>query len=136
MPSDARFRRIQRLRLPQEFQLVFTQGQRVNGRYFRLHLRPATAARLGLAVSRKVDTRAVERNRIKRAAREGFRRSHALLLPFDYVLVARREAAQASSAALGEDLSSLWRRAAALKRTAAAGTMPLAPDAATALRKI
>lgn len=124
---DVRFRRSQRLRQPAEFQHCFTQGQRVNGRYFRLHAVPAERPRLGLAVSRKVDTRAVVRNRIKRVARESFRRSSHALPPLDCVLVARREAAEAAPDALRNDLEHLWRRARALKPADAAGTMRDAP---------
>jgi ribonuclease P protein component len=122
MSRDARFRRSDRLRRPEEFQHCFTQGLRVNGRYFRLHAVAAARPRLGLAVSRKVDTRAVERNRIKRIARDSFRR-YTLHAPLDCALVARREAAGADAALLRADLESLWRRAAALKRPASAGTM-------------
>ncbi len=122
-PVDARFRRTDRVRLPQDFQRCFTHGSRVHGRCFRLHVFFADAPRLGLAVSRKVDTKAVVRNRIKRTARESFR-VHRLQLPSaDCVLVAKREAASATPADLRADLVELWRRAAALKPTVAAGTM-------------
>lgn len=122
MSSDARFPPSHRLRQPAEFQRCFTQGQRVNGRYFRLHVLPSATPRLGLAVSRKVDTRAVVRNRIKRTARESFRR-HGSLDALDFVLVAKREAAQATPEALRADLAALWRRAGALKPLPPAGTM-------------
>lgn len=56
-------------------------------------------ARLGLAVSRKVSTRAVVRNRIKRQVREWFRLHHAVLTGLDVVVVSQR--------APGEDLASL-----------------------------
>jgi ribonuclease P protein component len=120
---QARFRRSARLRLPTEFQRCFTQGERVNGRYFRMHLLRADSMRLGLAVSRKVDPDAVGRNRIKRVAREFFRTTPPLPQPGDCVLVAKPEAARASTEQLRADLAQLWRRAAALKPTAAAGTM-------------
>lgn len=123
MAPTARFRRSHRLRLPSEFQRCFTQGVRVNGRCFRLHLLPAPAMRLGLAVSRKVDPAAVGRNRIKRAAREFFRQQAPLPVPADCVLVARPEAARASHAELHADLAQLWRRAAALKPASMVGTM-------------
>ena len=121
--TPARFRRSARLRLPTEFQRCFAQGLRVNGRCFRLHLLASDTMRLGLAVSRKVDPDAVGRNRIKRSAREFFRTTPALPTPADCVLVAKPEAAKASTAELRADLVVLWRRAAALKPTAPAGTM-------------
>ena len=122
MSRDARFPPSARLRKPEEFQHCFAQGLRVNGRYFRLHAVAAEQPRLGLAVSRKVDTRAVERNRIKRIARDSFRNysAHASL---DCAIVARREAAGAAAPLLRADLESLWRRAAALKLPPPPGTM-------------
>ena len=127
MPSDARLRRSHRLRAPQEFQQCFTHGVRVHGRCFRMHACFADVARLGLAVSRKVDPHAVGRNRIKRIARESFRRVRAHLPPLDCALVAKPEAARASATELRADLAELWRRAGALKRQAPAGTMRGAP---------
>ena len=53
MTHEARFRRRNRLRLPTEFQRCFTQGTRVNGRYFRMHVLASDHSRLGLAVSRR-----------------------------------------------------------------------------------
>jgi ribonuclease P protein component len=126
--TTLRLRRSDVLRLPPEFQLCFTQGQRVNGRFFRLHVLPAEKARLGLAVSRKVDPSAVGRNRIKRTARETFRTSRAAIPSADLVLVAKREAATATNAELREDLAQLWRRARALKPLPPAGTMRDAPE--------
>ncbi len=123
MTPPARFRRSSRLRLPTEFQCCFTQGTRVNGRCFRLHLLPAPSMRLGLAVSRKVDPEAVGRNRIKRVAREFFRTQPPLPTLSDCVLVAKPEARAASNAELRADLARLWQRAGALKPVAVAGTM-------------
>jgi ribonuclease P protein component len=126
-PRDAPHRRSQRLRLPAEFERCFTLGERLHGRCFRLHFLPAPAARLGLAVSRKVDPHAVGRNRIKRVAREAFRLARRGLPCGDCVLVAKREAAAATPAELRADLEQLWQRMRALKPTAAAGTMRDAP---------
>lgn len=123
MPTDARFQRSDRLRRPEEFQRCFTQGLRVNGRCFRLHVLAADQPRLGLAVSRKVDPNAVGRNRIKRTARESFRVARIGLPPADCVLVAKREAAAATAAELRDELSLLWQRACALKLPPPAGTM-------------
>ena len=81
-------------------------------------------ARLGLAVSRKVDRRAVGRNRIRRVLREHFRLLRAGLPAGDYVLVARPPAAGATPDALREACSTLLRRAGALPLPAADGTMP------------
>ena len=130
MTPDLRLPPERRLRKPQDFDRCFAHGVRVNGRMFRLHLLHHDASpRMGLAVSRKVDTSAVVRNRIKRCARDSFRH-HADRLPgADFVLVARREAAAASNDELRNDLETLWRKSAALKPAVAAGTMRDAVDA-------
>lgn len=112
-----------RLHVPAEFKACFESGQRLSSRYFRVHYRFADAARLGLAVSRKVDRRAVVRNRIKRLARDSFRRSRAALPAVELVLLAKREAAAAPSADVSADLVALWRRIAALKPLPQEGTM-------------
>jgi ribonuclease P protein component len=130
MTTALRFPPGRRLRQPQQFQHCFARGQRVNGRYFRAHvLSTGPAPRLGLAVSRKVDRRAVVRNRIKRCARESFRQYAAHLPAVDIVLVARPEAAGATTEQLRTDLESLWRKSRALKPVGVAGTMRDAVDA-------
>ena len=52
-------------------------------------LKGDSPARLGLAVSRKVDTHAVGRNRIKRVLRDATRHLRAGMAGGDYVVVAR-----------------------------------------------
>ena len=84
-----------------------------------------TPARLGISVSKRVAAHAVERNRIKRIARDSFRRLRTQLPPGDYVLLAQRDAAGAPSTALRAALSALWQRALALKPAPAAPTIPL-----------
>lgn len=99
-----------------------------------LHWLPAdTPARLGLAVSRKVDTRAVGRNRIKRVLREQFRALRQQMAPGSYVAVARTAAAAADTAQLRATLVTLLHRAGALPSPGAPGTMPapaISPDPA------
>ena len=86
-------------------------------------VKPSTP-RLGLAVSRKVDKRAVGRNRIKRVMREMFREYRAVLQMADYVVVARPGAAALDHEQLRNTLLSLLRRAGALPLPAATVTMP------------
>lgn len=80
-------------------------------------------ARVGLAVSRRVSKRAVERNRIKRQVRESFRRRRGELPPFDVMVVARSSAVSQDNAALRADLDRLWERLLALKPSPAVGTI-------------
>jgi ribonuclease P protein component len=125
-PAKARadgFPRTARLLVPAAFKACFGSGRRAASRFFRAHCCVSGQPRLGLAVARKVDRRAVGRNRIKRIARESFRLARAGLPPLDIVLLARPEAARASSAELRADLAVLWHRVAALKRPEREGTM-------------
>jgi ribonuclease P protein component len=95
------------------------------GRHFLLRWRTATetGARLGLAVSRKVSKRAVERNRIKRVVRESFRAAREDLPALDLLVIARVSAATTPNPALFADLGLAWGRLKALKRTPAPGTI-------------
>jgi ribonuclease P protein component len=158
----ATFPRSVRLRTPTQFQATFSQGRRISAALFRLHLRPAETlltdsvqplapqgasvsqrdvhpaepalmmARLGISVSKRVAAHAVERNRIKRIARNSFRHCRTQLPPGDYVLLAQRDSVGASSEALRAALASLWQRAGALKTVPAAPTIPpRMPDSAT-----
>ena len=69
------FPRTARLLKPADFKRVFKKSSASSDRYFKVLARrnDGGGSRLGLAVSRKVDKRAVGRNRIKRVTRESFR---------------------------------------------------------------
>lgn len=128
--ASAGFSASARVRAKAEFTRVFADGRRVAHPLLALHLLPDEGeaarggARLGLAVSRKVDGRAVGRNRIKRALREEFRQHRACLPAGAYVVVARPAARSASNAALRAAFVGLLQRAGALPAPAATGTMP------------
>lgn len=86
----------------------FTQvrrGRRFEGRHFVAYVlaRRDDGARLGLAVSTKVG-HAVKRNRIRRLAREVFRRVRSKLGAIDLLLVARPSASRATYADVERDL--------------------------------
>ena len=75
--------------------------------------------RLGLAVSKKVSKKAVERNRIKRQLRDSFRHFQSSLgeiggieAGIDFVAVAKPAAARADNATLRQEVDRLWRKAA------------------------
>jgi ribonuclease P protein component len=123
MPTRARFPRSARLTAASDFDAAFKSGKRINDPLFGLHWRPdpAVPARLGLAVSRKVDRRAVGRNRIKRALRERFRAIRAELAGGDYVLVARPAAAKAAAADLAAAMTRLLQRAGACQQSTGEG---------------
>jgi ribonuclease P protein component len=119
-----------RVRAKAEFDRVFERGRRTASPLLSLHwLRDGAPARLGLAVSRKVDARAVGRNRIKRVLRAEFRSQRTDLAPGAYVVVARPTAANADNRALREGFLTLLRRSGALPAPDADGTMPAAARA-------
>jgi ribonuclease P protein component len=107
------------VRAKAEFARTFADGKRVGHPLLALHLlrdapcTPCAGARLGLAVSRKVDPRAVGRNRIKRVLRDAFRHQRTQLLPGSYVVVARAAARAADNAAVRAALTQVLQRAGA-----------------------
>ncbi|WP_305804752.1 ribonuclease P protein component [Stenotrophomonas sp. YIM B06876] len=120
-----RFPRSARVRTRAEYTSVFNGARRVSDPLMTLHwLKGETPARLGLAVSRKVDTRAVGRNRIKRVLRNATRHVRPRMAGGDYVIVARAAAKTASNDQIREAFERLLRRAGALPVVAASGTMP------------
>ena len=131
---DAGLPRSARVRIRADFDRVFSDGRRNAEPLMSLHwLRSDTPARLGLAVSRKVDPRAVGRNRIKRVLRAEFRKLRLQMANGDYVLVARPAARTCEADALRMSFASLLRRAGALPPAMPGGTMPAAscPPGAT-----
>ncbi|HJW47078.1 MAG TPA: ribonuclease P protein component [Lysobacter sp.] len=130
---NARFPRSARVRARSDFDRIFAQGRRQATPRLAVHWQATdTAARLGLAVSRKVDLRAVGRNRIKRALRDVFRRHREQLAAGDYVVVARTLAREATREQLERHFLDLLHRLgalppAALPVTPVPGTMPPAP---------
>ncbi len=122
---SATFPRHARVRTRADYGRVFEHSRRCSDPVLSLHwLGAEHPPRLGLAVSRKVDKRAVGRNRIKRQLREHFRAIRAQLAPGDYVIVARAPAAQASAAELRKAFDRALRRAGALPAPPADVTMP------------
>jgi ribonuclease P protein component len=72
--------------------------------------RGEAGARLGLAISKRMAPRAVDRNRIRRIIRETFRKRWDLLPGVDMVFLIRNRPRDLSSAALHAELSRLWTR--------------------------
>ena len=104
------------------FRRVFDARQVESNRYFRIHWadRPESGdqsvssrsdgARLGLAIAKRVARRAVDRNRIRRVARETFRMRRQRLRPVDFVVLARPSATDADTRTLKLALEQLWSR--------------------------
>jgi len=114
-----------RLRRAADFAALRHAPGRLDTRFFLIRYRASDAefARMGLAVSRRVSKRAVDRNRIKRNARESFRLVRSRLPAYDLLLIARQQAATAAAEALRADLDAAWFRLKPLKHAAAPGTI-------------
>lgn len=114
-----------RLRRAGDFAALRQASGRFGGRCFSVRYRQndLPEARLGLAISKRVSKRAVERNRIKRLARESFRRIRHELPAIDLVIMAREQASGLPGPDLLAELDALWRKLLPLKRDPAAGTI-------------
>lgn len=113
--------RVARLRQASEFQALRTSSGRLGGRCFLVRYRPNDLghARLGLAISKRVSKRAVQRNRLKRLLRESFRQARAGLPAVDIVVMARGDAATQANAELLAEARALWQRLAGVQPAAA-----------------
>lgn len=108
-----------RLSGPTAFSSVFQQAVVSADAWFKVLGRNTgqDVSRLGMAVSRQVDRRAVQRNRLKRIIRESFRQhylfnskhsgKHAAV---DIVVLPRREAVSICNRRLFDQLSRHWQR--------------------------
>jgi ribonuclease P protein component len=102
--SSTTFPRAQRLLAGSDFALVFAGAERSSDRFFTVlgKLNELTRARLGLAISRKVAPRAVDRNRLRRLARESFRQLD--LAAIDFVVMAKKPAVETANPPLRSSL--------------------------------
>ena len=102
-----------RLRTANDYKTVFTSNPiKSSDKYLTLLAVPnqLTHPRLGLAIAKKNVKRAVDRNVIKRLARESFRLQQHQLINIDIVVLARRDAAHISSEKLKLSLEKHWLR--------------------------
>ena len=113
MAHHLEFGKAARLTGKNRFGAVFSARKVRTNRLFLIHYAPqtpvsATGARLGVGVSRKVASSAVERNRIRRLIKESFRIRRPQLKINDYVVRARPQAVGVDNAALQQALDELW----------------------------
>lgn len=120
MSIDASFPREARLLDAAGYGLVFKRNKRLSNRYWIVlghnkHSKntaesspEAEPSRLGLAIAKKRAKRAVDRNRIKRIARESFRHNRKQLVGYDAVVMNKDHAASASAIELRQSLDTLW----------------------------
>lgn len=105
----ASFPRAARLLRPGDFAALRRASRRVGVDHFHVETasRPI-GPRLGMAVSKRVSKRAIERNRIKRQIRESYRHVLGSLPALDILVVARTSASTCDNAVLRADLARLW----------------------------
>ena len=107
------FPRARRLTRPAQFSRVFSRPQRSSDQFFTVlaNDNDGDEPRLGLAISKRVAKKAVQRNRLKRLVREVFR--HQENLPAqDFVVMAGTAAKTASNTQLRASLDRHFRRLA------------------------
>lgn len=94
-----------------DYQNVFDQPLRTVDKYFTVLARSnqLTDSRLGLAISKKSARRAVDRNRLKRLARESFRIHKHELAKLDFVVMAKYAAVNADNSTLYDSLLVHWK---------------------------
>lgn len=102
-----------RLTEKRAFREIFEKPCVVSDSCFKIlaRLNELDHSRLGMAVSLKVDKRAVQRNRLKRLIRESFRQHIAagsLSITADFMVLPRRHAVTISNQEVFERLSRLW----------------------------
>lgn len=102
-----------RLANRRDFDRVFAARQAVSNRFFRVHWAATDASarrgpRIGLAIAKRVARRAVDRNRLRRLARESFRARRDRLQPLDFIVLARPAAVNAENRMLLQALDQLW----------------------------
>ena len=108
----ADFPKKMRLLTKADFNQVFNKSVKVSNSLFLIliHKNSKSHARLGLVISKKVDKRAVVRNRIKRLVRESFR-NYEFSQNCDFVVLARAKAKEHKNQALLANLNNLWSQA-------------------------
>jgi ribonuclease P protein component len=111
--SGLRFGRNSRLLAAADFKLVFEAGNRISNDLWVIAWSMSTHphARLGLAIAKKAAPLAVQRNRLKRIARNVFRLHPLRDQPVDLVVMIRSAAHKAEKPILAQQFSTLFARA-------------------------
>jgi len=106
------FPRSLRLLTAADYACVFKKNQRFSDRYWTIlvHSDKKQPSRLGLAIAKKRAKRAVDRNKIKRIARESFRAHQHQLMGVQLVVMNRDAATKESMAGLRRSMDSLCRK--------------------------
>ncbi|MDH5765666.1 MAG: ribonuclease P protein component [Gammaproteobacteria bacterium] len=114
MVNGARFSKRVRLLKPAEYSRVFKEAIRSSDRLLTILAASNDLGypRLGMAISRKSASRAVDRNRIKRLVRESFRLNQSKLPAADFVVMAKPITKTVDNQAIFDSLAQHWHRLA------------------------
>ncbi len=106
------FPRSARLLTGADYSCVFKKNQRFSDRYWTILVREDTtqSSKLGLAIAKKRAKRAVDRNKIKRVARESYRHHRGEMDGLQLVVMNRDAAAAEPVAGLRRSIDSLCRK--------------------------
>lgn len=106
-------KRQQKLLNGEQFKTVFSGRCSVHGQFFSCHVvvNSLDIPRIGLAVSKKVSKKAVQRNRLKRQIRTSFRLNQDELSAVDFVVVSKTGCADQENKTLRAELDKLWHKA-------------------------
>ena len=104
------FEKTDRLLTSQDFKFVFDYALRSTDNCFTVLARPNQLehARLGMALSKKMLKRAVDRNRMKRLVREQFRIHQDNLPAVDIVVLARQGLVSKGNTEIRDSLQQHW----------------------------
>ncbi|PLX70898.1 MAG: ribonuclease P protein component [Denitrovibrio sp.] len=108
--DDQRLKKNEKLTKTKEFEQVFRQGRKKIGKFVALHYiyNGKDLNRVGVTVSKRVDKKAVTRNRLKRIFRDIYRTSKmAFPVGHDFVLRALPKSANAQYGELRYEILSL-----------------------------
>ena len=113
MPREARkegYSRRHRFSVQGSFGTVLRGSRKVRGRFAILHVAPGRAgqSRLGIALTRRLVPRSVDRNRVKRLVRDTFRRHVVKHAGFDCVVSLRERFDAAKAEPVFADIRTLF----------------------------
>jgi ribonuclease P protein component len=120
---------LRNLRDPSEFQYVYRQGKRYDGRFITVFVieNEGLHHRLGVTASKKAVGKAVHRNRAKRLMREAFRFNElsltALLKTYDWVLNAKSTLLSVKLESPAQEFADIVERVSAAEERAEPNTL-------------